>query len=143
MPCQLSKATGAKVMIKFYSEMATMRSFKERLDYLMLLDGNVKSPRKNAMKFYKSKTWKQVRKEIIFRDLTFDLGVTGVDIMDKVLVHHINPITDDDILNESRKLYDPENLITVSLNTHNIIHYGSKEDDYVERQPGDISPIRR
>ena len=130
-------------MLRRYSDMILLPSFKERLDYLMLLDGNVKSPRKNSMTFYKSKTWKQVRKEIIFRDLTFDLGVTGVDILDKVLVHHINPITDEDILNESRKLYDPENLITVSLNTHNIIHYGNKEEEYVERQPGDISPIRR
>lgn len=130
-------------MLRRYSDMILLPSFKERLDYLMLLDGNVKSPRKNSMTFYKSKTWKQVRKEIIFRDLTFDLGVEGVDILDKVLVHHINPITDEDILNESRKLYDPENLITVSLNTHNIIHYGNKEEEYVERQPGDISPIRR
>ena len=130
-------------MLRRYSDMILLPSFKERLDYLMLLDGNVKSPRKNSMAFYKSKTWKQIRKEIIFRDLTFDLGVPGVDILDKVLVHHINPITDEDILNESRKLYDPENLITVSLNTHNIIHYGNKEDEYVERQPGDISPIRR
>ena len=130
-------------MLRRYSDMILLPSFKERLDYLMLLDGNFKSPRKNSMTFYKGKTWKQVRKEIIFRDLTFDLGVEGVDILDKVLVHHINPITDEDILNESRKLYDPENLITVSLNTHNIIHYGNKEDEYVERQPGDISPIRR
>ena len=130
-------------MLRRYSDMILLPSFKERLDYLMLLDGNVKSPRKNSMVFYKSKTWKQVRKEIIFRDLTFDLGVVGVDILDQVLVHHINPITDEDILNESRKLYDPENLVTVSLNTHNIIHYGNKEDEYVERQPGDISPIRR
>lgn len=130
-------------MLRRYSDMILLPSFKERLDYLMLLDGNVKSPRKNAMAFYQGRTWKQVRKEIIFRDLAFDLGVEGVDILDKVLVHHINPITDEDILNESRKLYDPENLITMSLNTHNIIHYGNKEDEYVERQPGDISPIRR
>lgn len=130
-------------MLRRYSDMILFPSFKERIDYLMLLDGNVKSPRKNAMAFYQGKTWKQVRKEIIFRDLAFDLGVEGVDILDKVLVHHINPITDEDILNESRKLYDPENLITMSLNTHNIIHYGNKEDEYVERQPGDISPIRR
>lgn len=130
-------------MLRRYSDMILLPSFKERLDYLTLLDGNVKSPRKNSMVFYKSKTWKRVRKEIIFRDLTFDLGVVGVDILDKVLVHHINPITDEDILNESRKLYDPENLVTVSLNTHNIIHYGNKEYEYVERQPGDISPIRR
>ena len=130
-------------MLRRYSDMILLPSFKERIDYLMLLDGNVKSPRKNAMAFYKGRTWKQVRKEIIFRDLAFDLGVEGVDILDKVLVHHINPITDEDILNESRKLYDPENLITMSLNTHNIVHYGNKEDEYVERQPGDISPIRR
>lgn len=130
------------VMIRTYSEMLQYKSFEERLRYLMLLDGNVKSPRKYSMEFYKSKSWLQVRKEIIFRDLTFDLGIPGIDITDKVLVHHINPITDDDIFNDNPSLYDPENLITTSVLTHNIIHYGNKKEEYVERQPGDTS-LRR
>lgn len=129
-------------MIRTYSEMVQYESFEERLRYLMLLDGNVKSPRKYSMEFYKSKAWLQVRKEIIFRDLTFDLGIPGIDIIDKVLVHHINPITDDDIFNDNPSLYDPENLITTSVLTHNIIHYGNKKEEYVERQPGDTS-LRR
>lgn len=131
-----------QVMIRTYSEMMQYKSFEERLRYLMLLDGNVKSPRKYSMEFYKSKSWLQVRKEIIFRDLTFDLGVPGIDITDKVLVHHINPVTDDDIFNDNPSLYDPENLITTSVLTHNIIHYGNKKEEYVERQPGDTS-LRR
>lgn len=130
------------VVIRTYSEMLQYKSFEERLRYLMLLDGNVKSPRKYSMEFYKSKSWLQVRKEIIFRDLTFDLGIPGIDITDKVLVHHINPITDDDIFNDNPSLYDPENLITTSVLTHNIIHYGNKKEEYVERQPGDTS-LRR
>lgn len=129
-------------MNRRYSELITFKTYDERLKYLMLLDGNVHSPREYAMAFYKSKAWLDVRNEIIFRDMTFDIGAIGVDICDRVLVHHINPITDEDIFNDSYKLYDHENLITVSLNTHNIIHYGHKKEEYVERKPGDTS-LRR
>lgn len=68
----------------------------------------------------------------------FDLGVFGVYIPDIVIVHHINPIDENDIIYQTKKLLDPDNLITVSLNTHNIIHYRNEERDiWVERRPGD------
>lgn len=129
-------------MTKTYSELMQLKSYTERLEYLSLLDRNVKSPRKYSMPFYQSKAWKQVREQMIFRDMTFDLGVIAHDIHDKVIVHHIDPITDDDIFNDDPKLYDPENLITTSLHSHNIIHYGVREE-YHERQPEDILPTRR
>jgi predicted HNH restriction endonuclease len=82
--------------------------------------------------------WKAVRKEIIDRDLGFDLGVFGVYINDTILVHHINPINESDIVYQTKKLLDPENLITLSINTHNLIHYDKKEkEEWVERKPGD------
>jgi len=88
--------------------------------------------------FYKSKTWRTIRKSIIDRDLGFDLGVFGVYIEGPMYVHHINPIDEYDILNQTRKLLDPENLITVSGNTHNLIHYNKQEkEQWVERTPGD------
>lgn len=124
--------------MRSYSELITLPSFTERLEYLKLLDNNVNSPRHMSEQFYKSKLWKTVRDDIITRDLGFDLGVFGVYIHDTVLVHHINPITEYDILNRTKKLLDPENLITVSLNTHNLIHYKNEvREEWVERTPGD------
>ena len=117
--------------------MVQMETYVERLNYLILKDGNVNSPRAMAMSFYKSRAWLETRKKILYRDSAFDLGIFGVYIDDKVTVHHINPITDNDIVNNHPKLLDPENLITVSLKTHNTIHYGQKEEEYVERRPGD------
>ena len=81
--------------------------------------------------------WKQTRLQIINRDLGFDLGVFGMYIYDRVIVHHINPVTILDIVNNTSALFDPENLITVSHDTHNRIHYGSPREDFVERTPGD------
>lgn len=82
--------------------------------------------------------WLTTRDIIIKRDLGFDLGIMGVYILDKVIIHHINPIDEYDILNLTPKLLDPENLITTSLKTHNIIHYGQKKGEpWVERRPGD------
>lgn len=88
------------------------------------------------MSFFKSRQWRYVREQIIKRDLTFDLAVNNLYIYSKVFVHHINPITIKDIENQSSKLLDPENLITVSLDTHNIIHYGEIEI-LPDRRPGD------
>lgn len=79
-----------------------------------------------------------IRKSIIDRDLGFDLGVTGVYVNGIFMVHHINPITEYDIIHMTRKLLDPENLITTSINTHNKIHYKQGEKEvWVERTPGD------
>ncbi len=124
--------------MKSYSELIKLKSFNERLAYLQLFDNNVKSPRHISGDFYKSHMWLTIRESIIDRDLGFDLGVFGVYIDGPVYVHHINPIEEHDIIYLTRKLTDPENLITTSGNTHNIIHYRTKvEEKWVERKPGD------
>jgi hypothetical protein len=125
-------------MIRSYSELILLPSFNERLEYLKLLDNNVTSPRHMSGNFYRSKVWKTVRKQIIDRDLGFDLGVFGVYIDGGVIVHHINPIDESDIVYRSSRLLDPENLITVSTNTHNLIHYRNEiKEQWIERTPGD------
>ncbi len=126
------------MMERSYSELIQLPSFSERFEYLKLLDNNVTSPRHISEEFYKSRLWRNLRKEIIRRDMGFDLGVFGVYVDSGIIVHHINPIDEHDILNMTQKLLDPENLITTSLNTHNRIHYKKKEKDiWVERKPGD------
>lgn len=104
----------------------------------MLLDYNQGSPRSSSMTFYKSSAWRQVRQQVLVRDMWSDLGVPGVVISKKLLVHHINPIQERDLIEYTEKLLNLDNLITVSVETHNILHYGQKkEDPYVDRQQGD------
>ena len=124
-------------MGKCYSELVKLKSYQDRLNYLILNDNNVTSPRHISEKFYKSTIWKHTRLNIIMRDLPFDLGIFGIYIYDRILVHHINPIDEYDIKYLTKKLTDPENLVVTSLATHNTIHYGTQEDPIVERQPGD------
>lgn len=124
--------------MRCYSELILLPSFTERLEYLKLLDNNVTSPRHMSEQFYRSDTWKVIRRDIIDRDLGFDLGVFGIYIDGVRLVHHINPIEESDIIYQTKKLLDPENLITTSLNTHNLIHYNNViKEPWVERRPGD------
>jgi hypothetical protein len=124
--------------MKSYSELIKIPSFAERLSYLQLFDNNATSPRHMSANFYRSKTWKHLRQTIIDRDLGFDLGMFGVYIEGPMFVHHINPIEESDIIYQTKKLLDPENLITVSAVTHNLIHYNKVEkEQWVERKPGD------
>lgn len=130
--------------MKSYSELILFESFEDRLDYLKLLDNNVSSPRHMSGGFYKSNTWKAIREQVIERDLGFDLGVFGVYVPDQIIVHHINPIDVNDIINQTFKLIDLENLITTSLDTHNRIHYNTEEkSSWVERSTNDTSPWKR
>lgn len=110
-----------------------------RLEYLMLLDGNATSPRHMSNRFYKSSEWLRVRDEVIERDLGCDLGILELPIEGPIIVHHINPLCEEDIENWNvEKLFDKDNLICCSIQTHNMIHYGKpKEEEYVERTPGD------
>lgn len=127
--------------MKSYSELVKLPSYEERLNYLKLLDNNATSPRHMSEQFYKSHIWRTLRKQIIDRDLGYDLGVTGVYIDGTVIVHHINPIDENDIVFQTQKLLDPENLIATSIKTHNKIHYNQEERDvWVERTPGDTKP---
>lgn len=124
--------------MRSYSELIKLPSFSERLEYLKLFDNNALSPRHMSEQFYRSKTWKTIRSIIIERDLGFDLGVFGVYINGPMIVHHINPIEESDIIYQTKKLLDPENLILTSINTHNIIHYNNVvKEEWVERTPGD------
>lgn len=127
-----------------YSELIEIESFEDRIRYLQEYGRGHDSPRDSSMNFYKSRTWTKLRKEIILRDNGFDLGVFNVDIYDRVIVHHINPLTIDDIKNLTDKVFDPENLITTSNKTHNIIHYGYEpEEAWQPRTPGDTTPWRK
>lgn len=124
--------------MRCYSDMIKLPTFNERLEYLKLLDNNATSPRHMSETFYKSKAWRTVRQMVIDRDLGFDLGVFGIYILDSTIVHHIEPIDEYDILHQTSKLLDMNNLVTVSLNTHNLIHYKTTPKDiWVERKPGD------
>lgn len=123
---------------KSYSELILFPSFSERLEYLKLLDNNAESPRHMSGEFFKSKVWLITRQMIIDRDMGFDLGIFGVYIDGPMYVHHMNPICEYDIRKQTNKLLDPENLITVSINTHNSIHYKTVEKEpWIERRPGD------
>ena len=116
--------------IRTYSELITMPSFEERYRYLKL-DGVVGEEtfgfdRYLNQLFYRSKEWKTIRNFIITRDNGCDLGMEGHDIYGKILVHHMNPISKDDILGRSEYLLDPEFLISTIKNTHDAIHYGDE-----------------
>ena len=133
-------------MIKTYSELIKIPSYKDRLDYLYLGDNNIASPRGISTKFYKSVAWIKLRAMIIMRDNVCDMGLLTLPITDKIIVHHINPINEEDIINMTDKLLDPENLITLSIVTHNIIHYGNSErfvDDIIDRKEGDTIEWKR
>ena len=116
-------------MIKTYSEMIKFDSFYERFEYLKL-NGYVGEDTFGDQRFlnqilYKTPEWRKIRREIILRDNGTDLGVAGCIICGKVLIHHINPITIEDIQNRNSNIFAPENLVCVCHKTHNAIHYGN------------------
>ena len=114
--------------IKTYSELITIPTFEERFEYLQLKGSVGKDTfgydRHLNQVLYRSPEWKRLRNQIIIRDGGCDLACDGYHIYDKVLIHHLNPITVEDVLTRSRKVFDPDNLVCVSHNTHNAIHYG-------------------
>lgn len=124
-------------MLKSYSELITIPDYSTRLEYLKLLDNNASSPRGISREFYMSEMWKSIRRQVMVRDRRFDLAVPGLYIEGIVLVHHINPIEDIDIITMSDKLTNLDNLVCTSLETHNAIHYKHKKEEYIERRPGD------
>lgn len=117
--------------IKTYSELITLPTFIERYDYLKL-GGRVGADtfgfdrHLNQMVYQRDPRWKKARDIVIIRDNGCDLGVEGHEIYGKIIVHHMNPITLDDILNNRDWIYDPEFLISTVHNTHNAIHYGDE-----------------
>lgn len=123
--------------VKSYPKLILQFSYTERLEYLKLGDNNVSSPRDISNKFYKSDIWLKVRNDIIIRDCGCDLGVNGMYITGPIIVHHIDPITRFDIINNTFKLIDPDNLICTSIETHNKIHYATYNEPIIERSPND------
>lgn len=131
-------------MKKSYTELSKLKSFEDRFNYLKL-DGKVGAStfgydRYLNQIFYKSQKWKQARDKVIIRDNGCDLGIDGYQINDKIIIHHMNPISLEDIEKGSNVIYDPEYLICVSDNTHNAIHFGNDnilEKTIIERKPGD------
>ena len=96
-------------------------------------------------RLYKSPEWKRARDFVILRDNGCDLGVEGCDLSSgRILIHHINPITEEDVILRRPCLFDPENLISVSHDSHNYIHFGNKiENILIERIPNDTCPWKR
>ncbi len=136
--------------MKTYSELIQFKTFEERFRYLKL-DGVVGEDtfglvRYLNQRFYSSAEWRRLRNSLIIRDNGCDLGVEGYEICGSVYVHHINPLTKEDILNRTSRLWDPENLIITTFDTHNAIHYS--DDNLLpkmtaERTANDTCPWRR
>lgn len=118
--------------IRTYSELIKLPTFKERFNYLKL-DSLVGKETFgydryiNQQLYQRNPRWKRARDKVIIRDNGCDLGVEGYEIFGKIIVHHMNPITMDDILNDRDWIYDPEFLICTVHNTHNAIHYGDEQ----------------
>lgn len=135
--------------IRTYSELIKIPTFKDRFEYLRL-DGKVGEEtfgfdRYLNQIFYKSPEWKAVRDFVIIRDHGCDLAMAGHEIFGRILVHHMNPIRIEDIVNRSKYLLDPEYLICTIKNTHDAIHYGDGSlliTGPVERTKNDTCPWR-
>lgn len=135
----------AEMTIRTYSELSAIQTYEGRFDYLKL-SGKVGAETFGRDRFlnqmlYSSSKWKSLRDKVIIRDNGFDMGLEGYEIAGKILIHHMNPITIEDIMSESAYVFNPEFLISVAYNTHNAIHYGDKSllvpSSFVERKPGD------
>lgn len=136
---------------KSYTELSKLKTFEERFKYLKINDATIGQStfgydRYINQAFYKSKEWKRVRDKVIIRDNANDLGIDNELIGSSIVVHHINPVTLEDLENGNPKVFDLDNLICCSKKTHNAIHYG--DSDYpnaikeVERKPQDNFPWR-
>lgn len=135
------------MIIRTYSELITIPTFEERYKYLKI-GGKVGEEtfgfeRYLNQEFYKSAEWKSIRRQVIVRDLGCDLGIKDREIHGKIIVHHMNPITIDDIISASDFLLNPEYLICTLKSTHDAIHYGDESlliKVPVERMKNDTCP---
>ena len=136
--------------IRTYSELITLPTFEERFRYLKL-DGVVGKEtfgfnRWLNQELYHSDSWLKFRDDIIIRDNGCDLGVPGFEIFSSVLIHHLNPITYDDVLNRRPCVFDADNVICTKLSTHNAIHYGDESlliTAPIQRSLNDTCPWRK
>lgn len=135
------------IMSKSYLELMQLPTFEDRFEYLKTNSkvgvSTFGGGRYLNQKFYKSDEWKRVCRSVILRDKNCDLAFDGLEIKGPVYVHHINPITKQDVLNRSECLFDPNNLICTSFKTHQAIHYGTVDTartKIVERSMNDTCP---
>lgn len=142
--------TKMKTIIRSYSELSQLKTFKERFDYLKLngkvCDETFGFDRYLNQVFYRSQRWKMTRNQVIIRDNGCDLGVEGFDIHGRIIIHHMNPLTIRDIEYETEFLLNPEYLISTVHNTHNAIHYGDESlliKAPIERTKNDTCPWRQ
>ena len=141
------KESRIMMSIRTYSELISLPTFEERYRYLRLSGSVGKETfgfdRYINQNFYRSAAWKRVRDQVIVRDNGCDLGINDRIIYGKILIHHMNPITDKDILNLTEFLLNPEYLICVTHSTHNAIHYGDEDllvKDPIIRTKNDTCP---
>ena len=135
---------------KCYTELSKLTTFNERFNYLKL-DGIVGEEtfgydRILNQLLYKSKKWRKVRDEVLIRDNGGDLGLEDYPINGRAIIHHMNPITVEDVLNDKPEIFDPEYLITVSNSTHNAIHFSNENNlqrDPIERTQNDTCLWRK
>ena len=139
-----------RMIIRTYSELITLPTFEERYRYLKL-NGAVGREtfgfdRYLNQVFYKSQRWRDIRDHVIIRDNGCDLGIEDRQIGERIIIHHMNPITIQDIERESEFLLDPEYMISTMLSTHNAIHYGDESllvTAPIERRRFDTCPWRQ
>lgn len=132
-------------MTRSYSELITIPDFDERYEYLktgsQIGAATFGFERHLNQNFYTSRQWRLLRHHVIARDEGLDLGVPGYEIRTKPIIHHMNPITREDLIHGDESILDPEFLITTSLRTHNAIHFGDERQlprpFVVERRHGD------
>lgn len=136
------------MMNRSYRELVRLNTFEERFRYLSIAqrvgEATFGGHRWLNQWFYKLPEWLEVRDQVIIRDDGCDLGFTGRDITGQAIyVHHINPLSIEDIEEKSWKCFDPNNLICCSYNTHQAIHYGDESlliKELTERRPNDTCP---
>lgn len=137
--------------IRTYTELSKLKTFDERFKYLQL-KGHIGVDtfgfdRYMNQTFYRSRDWKRIRDWIILRDNGCDLGIEGRDVYGRnIVIHHMNPIAPEDILDRTDYLLNPDYLITTSRLTHNAIHYGDETllpREPVERKPFDTCPWKK
>lgn len=132
------------MITRSYSELSQLETFEERFRYLRLRgrvgDETFGHERRLNQEFYHSSQWRRVRRLVLIRDNNCDLGIDGLDIPAGLHIHHMNPVTVDDLLDGNPEVLDPEFLISTTQLTHNAIHYGDERQlprPFTERRPGD------
>ena len=148
--CETMEGKVIQMSIRTYSELITLPTFEERFKYLQL-GGKVGEDtfghdRYLNQMFYTSDEWRRIRRDVIVRDNGCDLGIQDREIHGLIIIHHMNPITIEDIINRSEFLLNPEYLISTVKNTHDAIHFSDERiliTDPIERRPNDTCPWKR